>query len=251
MEIKEDIDMAAELYSDYDLTVFIGDSNSILIKTENLVDILEYLHEKLPGISRVTSYARAKTIIKKDVEDLRRLREAGLHRLHVGLETGDEELLKEIKKGASPEEMAEAGEKAKKAGFELSLYIILGIGGNENWQQHAKGTARVLNLIDPHFIRARTFTPRPGSEINDRISQGTFQVATPEVVLKESRLLLEELQVHSHFLSDHISNYIPLDGKLPEDKGMMLQLIDHTLRSLAEDENMRGRLTRKRFLRHL
>jgi len=250
-EVKGDIDMAAELYSDYALTVFIGDSNSVLIKTEDLAEILEYLHKKLPGIERVTSYARSKTLVKKDIEDLKKLRKAGLHRLHVGLETGDRELLKEIKKGASPEEMIEGGKKALQAGFELSLYVLLGIGGSKKWQQHAKGTAQVLNLIDPHFIRVRTFIPQPGTEIYDRIAEGVFAESTPETVLRESKALIEELEVHSQFLSDHISNYLPLDGKLPQDKEHMLKMLNDALKSLREDKSAGEQMAKKKYLRQL
>jgi radical SAM superfamily enzyme YgiQ (UPF0313 family) len=162
-EILGDIELAKELYSDRVRTVFIGDSNSLVAKTEVWIQVLKFLYSSFPHIERVTSYARAKTLAKKPIEDLEKLFRAGLTRLHVGLETGDRDLLKEIEKGATPEEMIEAGRRAKKAGFEYSLYVLLGIGGEERWEQHARGTADVLNQIDPHFIRVRTFIPQPHS----------------------------------------------------------------------------------------
>ena len=138
------------------------------MRTDRLVQVLNTLCGSFPHIERVTSYARAKTLVKKTPEDLGKIRRAGLTRLHVGLETGDRDLLQAIGKGATPEEMVEAGKKAKEAGFELSLYVLLGIGGEEKWRNHATGTAEVLNRIDPGFIRVRTFIPQPGSLLRCR-----------------------------------------------------------------------------------
>jgi radical SAM superfamily enzyme YgiQ (UPF0313 family) len=250
-EVLEDISMARELYSDRVQTVFIGDSNSLVLKADELVRILNALYSSFPHIERVTSYARARTIAKKPIEDLRKIYEAGLNRLHVGLETGDRELLKEIDKGATPEEMIEAGKKAKQAGFEYSLYVLLGIGGEEKWERHAKGTAEVLNQIDPHFIRVRTFIPQPNSSLYDAMEEGRFQPASPETILKETRLLLKELEVASQFMSDHISNLVPLHGKLPEEKGKMIQLIDEVLKGLQDDVTLREEMEARRHLTNL
>jgi len=250
-EVQTDIEMAKELYGDRIRTVFIGDSNSLLIKTEILVQVLNSLFSSFPHIERVTSYARAKTLFKKPIEDLVRIYQAGLNRLHVGLETGDRDLLMEIKKGATPEEMIEAGRKAKQAGFEYSLYVLLGIGGEEKWESHAKGTAEVLNKIDPHFIRVRTFIPQPGSPLYDAMIEGRFRSASPETILKENKLLLEGLQVTSQFLSDHISNLLPLHGKLPEEKERMVQMIDDALKGLREDVSLREEMEMRRHLINL
>ncbi len=250
-EILGDIELAKELYGDRVRTVFIGDSNSLTIKTDILVKVLNSLHSSFPHLERVTSYARAKTLAKKPIEDLEKIYQAGLNRLHVGLETGDRELLKEIEKGATPEEMVEAGRRAKKAGFEYSLYVLLGIGGEEKWEQHAKGTAEVLNQIDPHFIRVRTFIPQPDSPLYDAMTEGRFQLASPETILKETKLLLKELQVTSQFLSDHISNLLPLHGKLPEEKEGMVQMIDDALKGLKEDVGLREEMEMRRHLTNL
>jgi len=250
-EILEDITMAQELYSDRVRTVFIGDSNSLVLKAEEMVNILKALYASFPNIERVTSYARAKTIAKKPIEDLRKIYEAGLNRLHVGLETGDPELLRDIEKGATPEEMIEAGQKAKQAGFEYSLYVLLGIGGEEKWEQHARGTAAVLNQIDPHFIRVRTFIPQPNSKLYEAMQEGRFQPASPETILKETRLLLQELEVTSQFLSDHISNLVPLHGKLPEEKGEMIEMIHEVLKGLQDDEALREEMEARRHLTNL
>jgi len=250
-EVLEDISMAREYYSDQVRTVFIGDSNSLVLKAEDLVKILNSLYASFPHVERVTSYARAKTIAKKEIEDLKKIYEAGLNRLHVGLETGDRELLKEIDKGATPEEMVEAGRKAKEAGFEYSLYVLLGIGGEEKWEQHARGTADVLNQINPHFIRVRTFIPQPNSAIYEAMEEGRFQPASPETILKETRLLLKELEVASQFLSDHISNLVPLHGKLPEEKEEMIRVMDEVLKGFQDDASLREEMEARRHLTNL
>jgi len=250
-EILGDIELAKDLYGDRIGTVFIGDSNSLVAKAEMLVKVLNALFSSFPHIERVTSYARAKTIAKKPLEDLKKIYQAGLTRLHVGLETGDRDLLKEIEKGATPEEMIEAGRKAKEAGFEYSLYVLLGIGGEEKWEQHAKGTAEVLNQVDPHFIRVRTFIPQPNSSLYEAMGKGGFQSASPETILNETKLLLEKLQVTSQFLSDHISNLLPLHGKLPEDKEKMIQMIDEALRGLKENDLLREEMEMRRHLTNL
>jgi radical SAM superfamily enzyme YgiQ (UPF0313 family) len=250
-EILGDIELAKDLYGDRVRTIFIGDSNSLVAKTEMLVKILNALFSSFPHIERVTSYARAKTIAKKPLEDLIKIYQAGLTRLHVGLETGDRDLLKEIEKGATPEEMIEGGRKAKKAGFEYSLYVLLGVGGEEKWEQHAKGTAEVLNQVDPHFIRVRTFIPQPNSPLYEAMVEGSFQPASPETILKETKLLLEKLQVTPQFLSDHISNLLPLHGKLPEDKEKMIQMIEEALKELRENDLLREEMEMRRHLTNL
>jgi radical SAM superfamily enzyme YgiQ (UPF0313 family) len=250
-EILGDIELAKELYGDRVQTVFIGDSNSLLAKTETLVQVFHFLYSSFPHLERVTSYARAKTLFKKPIEDLERIYKAGLTRLHVGLETGNRDLLQEIEKGATPEEMVEAGKKAKKVGFEYSLYVLLGIGGEGKWEPHAKGTAEVLNQIDPHFIRVRTFIPQPNSPLYEAMREGRFQSASSETILKETKLLLEELQVTSQFLSDHISNLLPLHGKLPGEKERMVQMIDEALKGLREDDALKGEIEMRRQLTNL
>lgn len=250
-EILADIETAKELYADRVRTVFIGDSNSLVMKTDVLVEILKALYVSFPQIERVTSYARAKTLAKKPVEDLEKIREAGLTRLHVGLETGDPDLLKEINKGATPEEMVEAGEKAIRAGFEYSLYVLLGIGGEERWERHARGTATVLNQIDPHFIRVRTFVPQPGSTLYDAMVEGRFRLSSSESILQETKRLLQDLEVHSQFLSDHISNLIPLYGKLPYEKEGMMKMIEEALEKLKQDATMRKAMEMRRSLTSL
>lgn len=241
-EVIGDITLAKKLYGTDVRTVFIGDSNSLIVRTTALVEILRALCLAFPNLTRVTSYARAQTLARKSEAELADIRQAGLTRLHVGLETGDPELLKHIQKGATPEEMVDAGKKSKAAGFEYSLYVLLGVGGEARWESHARGTADVLNRIDPHFIRVRTLIPLPGCGLFDAMTAGTFVPATPETILRETRLLIEELNVTSTFLSDHVSNLASVDGKLPEEKAALLAGIDETLRRLNDDDELRKRM---------
>jgi radical SAM superfamily enzyme YgiQ (UPF0313 family) len=215
-------------------TAFIGDSDSLIMKTDELVEVIEFLYETFATLERVTSYARAKTALKKRPDELRRLHDAGLTRLHVGLESGDDEILKYVDKGATADEMVRAARKIKESGISLSEYVLLGIGGKDRWQEHAEGTAIALNAIDPDFIRARTLIVVPGTPLHEKVEQGEFKRLSPEGILKEERLLIQLLEVHSEFVSDHVSNYLPIDGKLPEAKEDMLELLDAILEAPAE-----------------
>jgi radical SAM superfamily enzyme YgiQ (UPF0313 family) len=250
-EILEDIEGAAELYGESVRTAFIGDSNSLVVKTELLCEVLRSLYASFPHLERVTSYARAKTIVKKDLDELKQIREAGLTRLHVGLESGDAQTLHCIQKGATPEEMIAAGLKAKEAGFELSLYILLGVGGIERWREHADATAAVLNKIDPHFIRVRNLIPQAGSPLFEMRQQGDFTLPPPEVILQEERRIIENLEVTSEFLSDHISNYLSLNGQMPQDKTVLLHALDREIAHLSEDPALIEDYRMKERLRHL
>ncbi len=207
-------------------TAFLGDSDSLIMKTDDLVEVLEFLYKTFPSLERVTSYGRAKTALKKSPESLKRLKEAGLTRLHLGLETGDDKLLKYLDKGATSAEMIEAGKRIKESGISLSEYVLLGIGGEDRWEQHAMGTANVLNAVNPDFIRARTLIVVPGTPLFDKVEQGEFKRLSPEGILREERLLIENLELTSEFVSDHVSNYLPLEGKFPDAKEKMLELID-------------------------
>ncbi|MGQ9676519.1 MAG: radical SAM protein [Chloroflexota bacterium] len=233
------------------MTAFIGDSNSIVMRAPDLAEIVRFLYETFPNLERVTSYGRASTVIKKPLSDLVSLKEAGLSRLHLGLETGDDFLLSWIDKGATAEQMIEAGRKVKEAGISLSEYVILGMGGSRWWKQHALGTARVLNAIDPDFIRVRTLMVYPGSPLHDRVSRGEFELAPPELILREERLLIENLDVTSEFVSDHVSNYLSINGTLPRDKTEMLAQLDEVIARLEEAPERRDHLLQPEHLRHL
>lgn len=231
-------------------SAFLQDSDCLVMKTEPLAEIVEFLCETFPTLERVCSYARGKTIFRKQPAELMRLRQAGLSRLHIGLETGDDELLAYVQKGATADEMVQAGRKAIEAGFEVSEYVMPGLGGRERWEQHAKNTARVLNEINPHFIRLRTLHLVQGTPLYEKAKQGEFHVHSIEGVLIEIRRFIEYLDVTSELItSDYAFNFFmgEVDGKLPEDKEKLLKSID---RALAE-RRLRGEPKRNPFLGNL
>lgn len=220
------------LQNDGVTSAFLQDSDSLIMKTEPLAEIVEFLRDTFPTLERVCSYTRGKTVFRKKPEELRRLREAGLSRLHIGLETGDDELLAYVQKGATAEEMVQAGRKAVEAGFELSEYVMPGLGGRERWEQHARNTARVLNEINPRFIRLRTLRLTQGTPLYEKAKRGEFHVPSIEGVLIEIRRFIEDLDVTSELVTgDFASNFFmaEVDGQLPEDKESLLKSIDRSL----------------------
>ncbi len=226
--------------------VFLQDADSLILETNQIVEILRYLKQTFPSIERITTYARAKTISKKSVEELKSLAEAGLSRIHIGLETGFDPLLQYVKKGVSAHEHIEAGRKVKAAGLSLSEYVILGLGGKKMWREHAIETAKVLNQINPDFIRVRTLKVLKSMPLYQKIEHGDFILLTEDEIIEEERLLIETLNgITSTFVSDHILNLLEeVEGKLPEEKERMLGIIDRYL-SLPEGERKRYRLGRR------
>jgi radical SAM superfamily enzyme YgiQ (UPF0313 family) len=249
--VKRDIDTAKAFTGGNVETVFIADSDSLVIKTEEVCQILGHLHGSFPSLTRVTSYARALTLKRKSIESLRKIRSAGLIRLHIGLETGNAQLLDRMKKGAGPNTMIRGCTKAREAGFEVSVYVLVGIGGESYWQEHAVETAKALNQINPDFIRVRTLTPQPGTPVFQWWNEGSFQMSNPETILKEQKALIEGLSVTSEYLSDHVSNYAPINGSLPAERAEMLSMIDTALEKLSEDADLRADLESMRYLRRL
>lgn len=212
-------------------TAFLQDADSLIIKTDELTKILRYFREKFPEIERITSYARTRTVAKKPLEELKEIRDAGLDRLHLGLETGSDAVLEMVKKGATQAEEITAGQKAKQAGFELSEYVMPGLGGRKLWQEHAVETAKALNQINPDFIRLRTLAIPARAPLYDIMKRGEFEPLDDVEMVKEIRLLIENLEgITSYFVSDHMLNLLPeLEGKFPEFKEKLLATCDKFL----------------------
>ena len=211
--------------------VFLQDGNSLMRKTGDLVAILRYLKEKFPSIQRITSYGRARTLAKKSVEELKELREAGLTRIHIGMETGYDPLLQYMKKGVTAKEQVTAGRNVVASGISLSEYLMPGLGGERWWREHAGESARVLNQIDPDFIRLRTLYVRKNMPLYQKVEKGEFARPPDDQIVSEIRLFLETLDgIHSTVVSDHILNLLEeVQGKLPGEKEKMLALIDRYL----------------------
>ena len=229
-DIKADILKARDIYRDHVRTLFLPAGNTIAMKTGDLCDILKFANETFSTLERITVYGSSQYIHKKGPQGLKRLADAGLSRIHVGLESGDDIILKRIKKGTSSKEQIEAGRWVIEAGIELSLYVVLGIGGKDRTEAHARETARVLNEIVPDFIRLRTFVPKINTPLLTEVQNGSFQMLSPHEVFQEVALLIKELQATSYLTSDHYTNYINLQGKLPEEKKRLLDKINIALK---------------------
>ncbi len=229
-EIKEDLDMAKNYYGTEVKSVFFGDGNTIIMKTKDLAKIFTYTTKLFPFLERITLYGSHRFINLKSVDDLKILKNSGLVRIHCGLESGDDEVLKLINKGVTSQEAVEAGRKVKKAGIELSEYVMVGVGGGSNWKNHSINSARVLNEINPDYIRLRTFMPIKGSLMYEKYKKGEFTILSPHEALRETRLFVEKLHnIDSVLLSDHVSNYWNVEGTLPTDKEKMLNELDRAL----------------------
>jgi radical SAM superfamily enzyme YgiQ (UPF0313 family) len=228
-EVKADLRRARHMYRNVP-SIFLADGNTIAMNSEKLADIISYARDLFPEAERVSSYGGARFLKGKPVEALRRLREAGLDIIYFGLESGDDEILARMDKGVDSEGMIEAARRIKEAGIDLSVYILLGLGGEDLWRQHAENTARVLNAMRPDFIRPRTLAILPGIPLYDEVREGRFREASGETIMHELKVMLEGLELEdAWFLSDHISNYIPVYGHLPEDREKMLATIEMAL----------------------
>jgi radical SAM superfamily enzyme YgiQ (UPF0313 family) len=218
--------IAAWLYFKTD-ACFLQDADNLILKMQDLVEILKFLKEKFPEIKRVTTYSRSRTVIRKSVESLRQIRQAGLDRVHLGLETGYDPLLKLMKKGVTGIQHIEAGQKLMQAGMEVSEYVMPGLGGQGMWRDHAIETAKVLNQINPHFIRLRSLRVPPRVPLHAKLKNGSFTMQTDDMLAAEIKLFVETLNgITSTVTSDHIMNLLEeVTGKFPEDKDKLLEVI--------------------------
>ena len=226
-------------------SAFLQDANTLIMRTPELVEVIKFLKQTLPSITRVTSYARSKTAAKKKLEELVQLHEAGLSRLHIGLESGYDPLLEYMDKGVTAAEHIKGGKNIVASGISLCEYVLLGLGGKKMWREHATETARVLNEINPDFIRIRTLTVKAGMPLYDEVKNGNFIRQTDEEIIEEEKILIENLNCQSNLVSDHITNLLQqIEGKLPEDKGKMLATIAR-FQSLSPEEQQNFKLGRR------
>lgn len=212
-------------------SAFLQDANSLVLPAAELAGIVRHLKMAFPSLERVTSYARAKTVSKKSIEDMKLIRGAGLTRLHFGMESGCDEVLDFVKKGVTSGEQIDAGRKAMEAGFDLSEYYMPGLGGEALWEKNARDTARVINAVNPTFIRIRSTVPLPGTPLGEAMSRGEWAPLTEEGKVREIRLFVSQLDgITSRVASDHMMNLLEeVEGALPRDKQKMLEAIDRFL----------------------
>jgi radical SAM superfamily enzyme YgiQ (UPF0313 family) len=228
-EIVADLEEAAERYGRQVRSLFLPAGNTIAMPTPSLVAVLEAARRIFPSLQRVTVYGSSRYILEKGEADLARIARAGLTRVHVGLESGDDEVLRRIKKGAGKQDQIAAGRLLRAAGIENSSYVVLGIGGRERSLEHARQTAEALNAIEPDFVRLRTFVPKVNTPLLKEVERGSFVMLGPHEVLLETRRLIEALQAQTELVSDHYTNYVNLHGRLPQDKPSLLSRIDEAL----------------------
>jgi len=227
--IMEDIAFAAK-YCKRQNRLFICDGDALIIPQKRLLHILGEIEKQLPWVERVAVYANAKGIRMKSVDEMKELRAHGLKIAYMGLETGDDEALKAIVKGASADAMIEMGQKIRSAGIRLSVTVLLGIAGRTRSQDHAKATGRVLSAIDPEFVGALSLMLIPGTPLHDDYEAGRFDLIESKDMLAELRTMIAHTDLTDGlFHANHASNYLPIRAKLPEDKEKTLKLIDDAL----------------------
>jgi len=227
--ILSDIKFASK-YMKNQNKVFLMDGDALIIPQERLCWILDQINSNIPWTRRVGLYANAKSIRRKSPDELLRLREKKLGIVYLGVETGDDQILKEIRKGTTSKELIELGRRVKEAGIKLSVTVLLGIGGRERSLKHARATGELLSQMDPDYVGALTLMLIPGTPLYDDYRKGIFQMPTQRELLME----LREMIAHTHlsrglFFSNHASNYLPIKARLPEGKEEALRLIDAAL----------------------
>jgi radical SAM superfamily enzyme YgiQ (UPF0313 family) len=228
-EVVEDLDMALDAYGSGVRTIFLADGNSAALPTDTLTAIGAAARERFPHLERITMYGSAKFLDKKNRDEWQAISDAGVTRVHSGLESGDPVTLEQIHKGVDPESAARAFNHVMDAGIELSVYLMVGVAGLERWREHAEGSAAVLNRASPDFVRLRTFVPALGTEWCERWQHGELTLLNAHQALEETRLLVSGLEGPTALLSDHISNFLDVRGRIPEDKPAMIEGIDEAL----------------------
>jgi radical SAM superfamily enzyme YgiQ (UPF0313 family) len=231
-DIKEHIDMVARHYASGVRRVFLENGDAIAAPQEMLVTVLEYLKEKLPGLERVGTYAAPLSTLQKSLEDLKELKKLGLDIAYLGAESGDAEVLKAVKKGATPEQIIEAGRRLKQAGLTTSITVILGLGGVEGSKRHAAATGKLLTAIDPDYAAALTLMLAPGCPLYNDWREGRFKPISPMQSLVELKLIIENCDfTDCFFTANHASNYLPLRVRLPQQKEAVLKTLESVIAS--------------------
>lgn len=226
-------------------TVFLQDANTLIMRTPELVDVLGYLKETFPSVDRVTSYGRSKTAAKKSLEELREIHSAGLSRLHIGMESGCDEVLAFVQKGVTGADHVAAGQKIVESGISLSEYVMPGLGGRKWSEKHAVDTAVVLNRINPDYIRLRSLVVREGTDLYAMWRAGGFEPLSEDEVIGELRLFIANLDCRSYLVSDHMANLLPeIEGQMPQSKERLLQVIDD-YRAMPLPERLKLQLERR------
>ncbi len=226
-EVLEDFQTAYDNYGDNIRRIFLADGDALIVKTPDLLDILNFIKEKFPSAERVTSYGTPGDILRKSEDELKSLAEAGLGMVYMGAESGDAVTLKDINKGVSREEIIEAGRKLRRAGIQSSITLISGLGGRARRKEHAVESAKLISDIRPDYVGFLTLMLDESTEIYRKIAAGEMELLTPDEVVEEMRLFLTNVDSPGTvFRANHASNYVVLKGNLNEDIEGMLRKLD-------------------------
>ncbi|TFG78127.1 MAG: radical SAM protein [Thermodesulfobacteriales bacterium] len=230
-EIKSIIDTATEAALIND-RVFIADGNALVLTKNKLIEIMDYLQDKNPGIQRIRMYANVGDILRQGVSNLKELKEHGLDMVYIGFESGDDIVLQRIKKGANHEETVRASQMLKEAGIMNSAMVLLGMGGTDRSLEHAEATGKLLTGADPEYVGALSLQVRPGAPLFEEMERGEFELPNKFQIIKELEVLVANTELTGgYFFSNHISNYLPIKAKFPEDKEKVLAQIRTVLNS--------------------
>ncbi len=241
--IKQDIEEASKY--DYD-RVFLSDRDALIMPTEKLLEIMSCMKEKNPRIERFGAYANTKALLRKSVDELKELKDAGIGILYQGIESGNEKILRKVKKGALPHHQIKAAEKVKAANIPLSQTVLLGLGGTELSKEHAIDTGKHLGIMSPDYASALTIMLVPNTELHQEVRSKKFEVPGKFELLSELKYMIENMDVKSNcfFTSNHASNYLPIKANLPEEKNQVITLLDEVISSkdssILRPENMRA-----------
>ena len=230
-EVFEDLMEARTLYSYVD-RIFLADGDALIYKTDELVMILDEIKRLFPECQRVSSYATPRSLLLKMPEELALIHEHGLELLYLGLESGSDTILKNVNKGHTSAEIVEAGQKAKAAGYKLSVTVLSGLGGEELMDEHALKTAEAITAMKPDFVGEMTLNIIPGTKLYDKVKAGEFKMPGPEDILNETRLMIEHIDNEGcMFRSNHVSNYVNIRGNFNEGRADMIAQIDSALKN--------------------
>lgn len=241
-EILKDFKEARGLYKNIN-KIFLADGDALICRFDMLIKILDFIKEYFPECKQISCYASAKSILLKSEEELKTLKDKGLKMVYLGLESGSNKILKRVKKGVTTKEMIEAANKIHNAGIMLSVTAISGLGGYELWEEHAVETGKTLSIMNPEYIGLLTLMIEPGVPLENEIKNGTFKVMDPYDILKETKLLIENLNCdNAVFRANHASNYVNLKGTINKDKKELINKLNDALegKEYIKEEYMRG-----------
>ena len=233
-QVEAELDEAALFRPDVK-RVFLEHGDPFTMPAERLLKIAELIHQKLPKVGTIAMYASIQNIRRKTDAELRRLRDAGINGLDIGVESGLDEALTMMNKGHTAQESIEQLQRLKKAGYDFTLNIILGCGGVELWRENAEATAAMINAVQPRQIFTGTLHAEPGCKLYGEMQSGTFHECTFRQLLDEQELLLSRLELEEcYYFSSHPSNVMPMQGWLPKHKQDMLEAVREMRATLAD-----------------